>query len=191
MLGADDVEWIDGAYIPGSRNVAAGNFDFPSPIGRRRVGRYPAGEQVTVPKHIDVGTVREVIELASVTPPALGPLAAPMMTATGYLMETPVRGLAEKLITRLPEGPELNARQAARFTIVCEASGPAGHRRGVIRGSDVYGLTAVTTVEGALRMAAPGYGKSGALAPAQAYDAKDFLETLGPHGISYGVEELD
>ena len=126
MLGADDVEWIDGAYIPGSRNVAAGNFDYPSPIGRRRVGRYPAGEQVTVPKHVDVGTVREVIELASVTPPALGPLAAPMMTATGYLMETPIRGLAEKAIARLPEGPEENARRAARFTIVCEASGPQG-----------------------------------------------------------------
>ena len=40
-------------------------------------------------------------------------------------------------------------------------------------------------------MAAPGYERSGALAPAQAYDAKDFLEKLGPHGISYGVEELD
>ena len=113
------------------------------------------------------------------------------MTGTGYLMETPVRGLVEKLIARMPEGPEERLRRAARFTIVCEASGPGGHRRGVIRGSDVYGLTAVTTVEGALRMAAPGYEARGALAPAQAYDARDFLETLAPNGISYGVEELD
>ena len=49
----------------------------------------------------------------------------------------------------------------------------------------------MTTVEGALRMAAPGYEARGALAPAQAYDASDFLETLAPNGISYGVEELD
>jgi short subunit dehydrogenase-like uncharacterized protein len=191
MVGADDVEWVDGGYRDGSRNVAAGHFDFPSPIGRKRVGRYPAGEQITVPRHVDVGTVREVIDMASITPPALGPLAAPLMTGTGYLLETPVRGLAEKLIARLPEGPDESARKAARFTIVCEASGPEGHRRGVIRGSDVYGLTAVTTVEGALRMAAPGYEGRGALAPAQAYDATDFLRVLAPHGISYAVEELD
>ncbi len=121
--------------LPGSRNVAAGHFDFPSPIGRRRVGRYPAGEQVTVPKHVDVGTVREVIDMASVTPPALGPLAAPVMTATGYLMETPVRGLVAKLIARLPEGPEerlaappasrSSARRAARPVTAAASSAAA------------------------------------------------------------------
>jgi short subunit dehydrogenase-like uncharacterized protein len=191
MMGADDVEWVDGTYRDGSRNVAAGSFDFPSPIGRRRVGRYPAGEQITVPRHVDVGTIREVIELASVTPPFLGPLAAPLMTGTAYLMETPLRGLTENLIGRLPEGPGEDARRAARFTIVIDASGPKGHRRGTVRGSDVYGLTAVTTVEGALRMAVPGYAMDGALAPAQAYDAAGFLDALAPHGIAYAVEELD
>ena len=191
MLAAEDVEWVDGSWREGARNVAAGTFDFPSPLGRRRVGRYPAGEQVTVPRHVDVGTIREVIDLTSVTPPVLGPLAAPAMTAAGALKKTPHKGLLAKVIARLPEGPEESARRAASWTIVAEASGPGGHRRGVIRGSDVYGITAVTTVEGALRMAAPGYDRRGALAPAQAYDAADFLETLGPHGIRYSVEELD
>ncbi len=132
MMGADDLEWVDGTWHPGSRNVAAGSFDFPSPIGRRRVGRYPAGEQITVPRHVDVDTVREVIELSSVTPPVLGPLAAPLMTATGWLMATPARVVAEKAIAQLPEGPDEGARRAASFTVVCDASlrlGPAARRR--------------------------------------------------------------
>jgi hypothetical protein len=53
-----------------------------------------------------------------------------------------------------------------------------------VRGTDVYGITAVTTVEGALRMAAPGYDRKGGLAPAQAYEARDFLDALAPHGVS-------
>jgi short subunit dehydrogenase-like uncharacterized protein len=191
MMGAGDVEWVDGGWRPGSRNVVEGRFDFPSPLGSRRVARYPAGEQITVPQHVNVGTVREVIDLSSVTPPILGPFAGLAMTATGALMSTPVRGLAAQLIARLPEGPGESARRAVSFTVVCEASGPRGHRRGVVRGSDVYGITAVTTVEGALRMAAPGYDRRGGLAPAQAYDAADFLDALAPHGVSYGVEVLD
>lgn len=191
MMAAEDVEWVDGTWREGSRNVAAGTFDFPAPIGRRRVGRYPAGEQVTVPRHVGVSTVREVIDLKSVTPPALGPLAAPAMTATGVLMATPLKALVAKGIARLPEGPEESARKAVSWTIVAEASGPEGHRRGVIRGHDIYGITAVTTVEGALRMAAPGYDARGALAPAEAYDADDFLEALLPHGVRHSVEELD
>ncbi len=191
MMGSGDVEWVDGRWQEGARNVTAGNFDFPSPIGNRRVGRYPAGEQITVPQHLDVGTIRQVIDLTSVTPPILGPLAGPAMTATGALMNTPLRGLAAKAIARLPEGPDEKARRAVSYMIVCEASGPAGHRRGVVRGSDVYGITAVTTVEGALRMAAPGYDRKGGLAPAQAYDAADFLTTLAPHGINWNVQELD
>jgi short subunit dehydrogenase-like uncharacterized protein len=191
MMGAGDVEWVDGGWRAGSKNVVEGRFDFPSPIGSRRVGRYPAGEQITVPQHVDVGTVREVIDLTSVTPPILGPFAGLAMTATGALMSTPVRGLAAKAIARLPEGPKEADRRAVSYTIVCEASGPAGHRRGVVRGSDVYGITAVTTVEGALRMTAPGYERTGGLAPAQAYDPAGFLGALAPHGVSWGVQVLD
>jgi short subunit dehydrogenase-like uncharacterized protein len=191
MMAAEDVEWVDGSWREGPRSVGAGTFDFPAPIGRRRVGRYPAGEQVTVPRHVDVGTIREVIDLTSVTPPILGPLAPYAMSAAGLLMATPVKGLLAKGIARLPEGPGETDRKAVSYTIVCEASGPSGHRRGVVRGSDVYGITAVTTVEGALRMAAPGYDRKGALAPAEAYDAADFLDTLAEHGIRWSVEDLD
>jgi short subunit dehydrogenase-like uncharacterized protein len=109
------------------------------------------------------------------------------MTAAGYLMATPARRATAKLIERLPEGPDVDARRAVRYTIACEARGGAGARGGILRGRDVYGITAVTTVEGALRMAAPGFNRSGALAPAEAYDPADFLGALAQHGVSYEV----
>ena len=67
----------------------------------------------------------------------------------------------------------------------CEASGEGGTRRGYVTGSDPYGLTARTTVEGAIRCAAPGYDRSGALAPSQAFDPADFLDALGSAGVQY------
>ena len=59
--------------------------------------------------------------------------------------------------------------------------------RGVVRGSDVYGLTAVSLVWGALRMAAPGYDRRGPLGPAAAFDPGAYLDEMAPHGITYEV----
>ncbi len=190
MISGGDLEWFGGSYREASRQAGRGRFDFPSPIGSRAVGRYPAGEQITVPKHLDVATVRTVIEMSSVTPRALGPLAAPAMTATGYLMDSPLRKAAAKLIERLPEGPRTADRQAVRYTVVCDAVGATGRRRGIVRGGDVYGTTAVTTTEAALRMAAPGYERSGGLAPAQAFDPEDFLDSLREHGVTHQLTEI-
>ena len=55
-------------------------------------------------------------------------------------------------------------------------------------GTDLYGLTARTTVEGALRCAAPGYDRRGALAPSEAFDPRDFLGVLREFGVEHEVE---
>jgi short subunit dehydrogenase-like uncharacterized protein len=91
-------------------------------------------------------------------------------------------------VGRLPEGPDEASRADARFTIVAIARGEdGGTARGVVRGSDPYGLTAVTTVHGAALMAAEGFDRAGVLAPAQAFDPAAFLDRLGDHGVTYEV----
>ncbi len=40
-------------------------------------------------------------------------------------------------------------------------------------------------VEGALRMVADGYDRSRGLAPAEAYEARSFLDALAEHGVTY------
>ncbi len=134
MMRGGDVELRDGALVPAGRSVGRGRFEFPSPIGSRRVGRYMSGEQITVPRHVDVRTLRTVIDLRSLLPlpaPVEG-LSAGLLNAGGRAMETRLRGALGKLVARLPEGPEEDDRRAVRFTIVCEArsgSTPAARRR--------------------------------------------------------------
>lgn len=191
MIKGGDVEWTRGRLQPGSMQASRGSFAFPAPLGERRVGRYPSGEQITVPRHVDVGTVRTVIEMKGLLGAELGPLAGPMMTASGYAMRTPLRGLLGKAIARLPEGPSADERDAVAYTLVCDARTPGGDtRRGILRGGDVYGITARIIAEGVVRMSAPGYDRSGGLAPSQAFDPAEFLGALGPFGISTEIEPL-
>lgn len=190
MIRGGDAVWRDGEVHTAGRSVDEGRFDFPSPIGSQRVGRYPAGEVITVPRHVDVRSMTAVIELRSLIGLPLGPLSAPAMAASGMAMSTPLRSMAGRLIARLPEGPGEDARRAARFTIVCDAEHAGGSRRGIARGGDVYGLTAFAIAEGATRMAAPGYAPRGALAPAQAFDPADFMRALEPFGVWTEIEPL-
>ncbi len=129
-----------------------------------------------------------VIDLRTLMPLPLGPLSAAAMTGSGLAMATPLRGAAAKLIARLPEGPTEAQREAVRYTIVCDAEHAGGRRRGVLRGPDVYGITSVTLAEGAMRMAASGYERSGALAPAQAFEPRSFLAALEPFGVRVEIE---
>jgi len=190
MMSGGDLEWRDGAHRVGPRYVGEGSFDFPSPIGSRRVGRYPSGEPITVPRHVDVTDLRSVIDLKGLMGQSLGPLSAPAMTASGLVLRGPVRKALGRLVDRMPEGPDERSRKAVRFTLACDVMAADGRRRrGVVRGSDIYGLTAVIMAEGALRMAATGYDRSGALAPSQAFDPAPFLAALGPFGLSVEIED--
>jgi hypothetical protein len=60
--------------------------------------------------------------------------------------------------------------------------------RGVVRGGDVYSLTATCAVQAASLLAADGYDRTGVLSPASAFEPTAFLDFLGDHGLSY---ELD
>jgi hypothetical protein len=187
MSGGDE-QWRDGAWRAGPRSPDGGRWDFGPPIGEQRMLRYPAGEQITVPRHVETANVRTLLT-GMMLPQRLMPLVPLTMPVVGLALRTPLRRAAGALIDRMPEGPSEEERRKARFTISCEAK-PAsgGSRRASVSGPDVYGLTAVTTVEGALRAADPSFDRSGALAPAQAFDPASFLDSLASFGVSYEVE---
>jgi short subunit dehydrogenase-like uncharacterized protein len=184
MMAGGDVEWRDGALLPASQRVGRGTWDFGPPIGTQRMVRYPAGEHITVPRHVRTKRVRTLLS-ASTAVPLPGPAASLLMAPFQLVLRTPVRRALEALIPRLPEGPSAESRRKSRFVVACEARSEGGRTWGTVTGSDPYGLTARTTVEGALRCATPGYGRRGALAPSQAFDPADFLDALRPAGIEY------
>lgn len=186
MLAGGDIEWRDGALRPAPQRVGRGTWDFGESIGRQHVVRYPAGEHITVPRHVPARRVTTLLSAQTGMPGAAVPL---VMTPFQLAMRTPLRRGLEALIPRLPEGPSLESRRKSRFVIVCEARGRGRRARGTVSGSDPYGLTARMTVEGALRCASPGYDRRGALAPAQAFDPADFLDSLRSAGVEYEVPD--
>lgn len=130
---------------------------------------FPVPEVVTIPRHIRVRHVQGLTE-----------------AALGDRLNTP---LTPDIIESLPEGPDEDSRRTQRFTYVLDATGTDGRRtRGIVRGPDTYGTTAVIAVESARRLVADP-AKPGVLAPAQAYHPAAFLDFLRPHGIQWIIEE--
>jgi short subunit dehydrogenase-like uncharacterized protein len=186
-----DIEYRDGARRPASGGVDRGTWEFPPPVGAQRMIRYPGGEPVTVPRHVDTRNVSTMFSAATVLPSArLVPAAPALMPLIGLAMRTPLRGAADAVIDRLREGPGEDARRATRFMISCEARAGTSRRRGTVTGTDVYGVTAHTIVHAALLAAVPGYEGRGALAPSQAFDPGKFLSALGEFGVDHEVEPL-
>ena len=189
IMRGGDVVWDGGEWRAAPRGADGGRWHFPDPIGEQRMLRYPAGEQITMPRHVETARVRTLLN-GMVVPPRLMPMAAAASPLLGRAMRTPLRRAMGALIRRLPAAPSEKSRQAARFTISCEARGKSGARRGTVRGRDVYGLTAVSLAHGALLCADPEYSRNGALAPAQAFDPTAFLDSLANTGLSYNVDPL-
>jgi short subunit dehydrogenase-like uncharacterized protein len=189
IMRGGDVVWSDGDWRPAPRSADGGRWRFPEPIGEQRMLRYPAGEQITVPRHVETAQVRTLLN-GMVVPPRLMPLAVISSPLLELAMRTPLRQAMGTLIRRLPAAPDEQGRKASRFTISCEARGKLGTRRGTVRGNDVYGLTAVSLGHGAQLCADPAYERSGALAPAQAFDPASFLAALADFGVSVEVEPL-
>ena len=191
MLTGGDEEYVDGDWRGAGRPPLSERFTFPDPVGEQVVARYPAGEVVTVPRHVRTRAVRARISARSFAPHQAVTAAVPLVAgiALAPLLRTPLRGVVDEVIDRLPEGPSEDARRRSAFTIVAEARGEDGSLgRAVVEGTDVYGITAVMAVEFARRMAHDDFAAGGALTPAQVVDPDEFLGFLGEHGVSFRVE---
>jgi short subunit dehydrogenase-like uncharacterized protein len=191
IISDPGVEWRDGIWQRAHGGVNRGTYEFPAPVGRRGMIRYPAGEQITVPRHIPTRNVRTAINATVFASERLAPLFAVMMRPAGLAMRTPLKRVAQAAVSRLPEGPTAEQRGRMRCMIVCQAKRGEIERRGVISCRDVYGLTAAAISQGAMIAAGRGFDARGALAPSQAFDPKAFLEGLDRFDVRWDVDAVD
>jgi short subunit dehydrogenase-like uncharacterized protein len=130
--------------------------------------KFPMPEVVTIPRHVRVRHVAGLTE-----------------AALGTRLSIPI---TPEIINSLPEGPTDDSRRGQQFTYLIEAVSTDGRRtRGTVQGADTYGITAVIAAESALRLTAS-LAKPGVLAPAQAYEPADFLNSLAAHGVHWTTE---
>lgn len=188
MYTGGEVAYAGGAWTEGGGAVRRAPVQFPGDPKPAATVRWPAGEIVTVPRHLDVRQVDVVMRGDALVPGPVAPAAPSLMPVMTTVMRTRMAGVLDRLVDRLPEGPRPERRAQARFAFVAEATGTDGRTaRGHLEGRDVYGTTAVIAVEGARRLAEGGAG-AGVLAPSQAFDPADFLATLAPHGVRWSVD---
>ena len=191
IISGGGVEWRDGTWVQRGGQGSAGEYVFPAPVGRQRMMRYPAGEQITVPRHIPTRNVRTTMNASAFAGERLAPVMAVMAGPLGLAMRTPLKRLAAAAISRLPEGPSPAERDSMRWMIACDAKRGEVERRGVITGKDVYGLTAAAIRQGAMIAAGRGFDARGALAPSQAFDPEQFLEGLNGFDVSWTVDGVE
>ena len=189
-IRAGALEYRDGDWRRAGLGPRRASFTFPPPVGRRAMAPFPSGEIVTVPRHTRTRRVTSLITASAFAPvEALAPVMPLTFPALALALRSPLKAVIDAGIERLPEGPSEPDRAAAAFTIVALAHGEDGARsQAMVRGRDMYGLTAVIAVRAAELIGAEDYDRSGVLAPAAAFDPVEFLDYLGGHGVSYEVE---
>lgn len=189
MIGGTDLEWRNKEWVKVGGGASRGTYEFPEPVGRQHMVRYPSGEQITVPRHIATRNVRATLNASAFSGERLAPIVGATMRPAGLAMRTPLKRIAGWVISRLPEGATPEERERMRWMIVCEATQGEVKRKGVISGSDVYGFTAASIVKGATIASGKGFDAHGALAPSQAFDPEGFLSELERFDVRWQVSD--
>jgi hypothetical protein len=133
--------------------------------------RLPWGEELTVPLHqpnVTVATGVGAPDWVTKVTQALGPMtghAAPLVRLAGPLLN--------RWADRLPEGPSEQSRSQASAKTYSVVRGAGGEARVVVRVRDVYGITARFLVAASQQITG-----TGAMATAEALDARSFLDSV-------------
>lgn len=185
MMQAEGLAYVDGEWVAEAPALHTNFVDLPEPIGRVSAVSFPSAEVVTIPRHIETRSVRTFM--------AVPRIAARVLSAGGGalrgLVRSPLASLGSRLIGEGTEGPDAEARRRDTFHVVVEVRGTKRGREAatslILRGRDVYGLSAAIARQGALLMAGGRVQRRGVLTPAQAFKPRAFLDGLEPEGLVY------
>lgn len=170
----------DGTIVREKLGAEIWRVPFPAPIGPRDTMSGPLGDIVTADRTTGARNVRCFVSLPRRMMRA-GRLASTSLRLPG------VRGLVERWVRSLPEGPSEAARKRALCSAFAEASGKNGTRSAWLLLGDGYDFTAESAALAAVLASADGFAATGALSPVQAFGVKPLLEGLAPFGVTCGL----
>ncbi|HEX5354339.1 MAG TPA: saccharopine dehydrogenase NADP-binding domain-containing protein [Rhodanobacteraceae bacterium] len=131
-------------------------WNFPEPFGMQEVAAVPLSEIVTIHRHIAARNVHS------------------------YLNVAPLRDIHDAK-TPAPTASDASGRSSQRFVMDVRARAGDAQSRITASGIDIYAVTAPLVVEACLRILGHPPASGGAYAPAELFDAEDFLSALAPH----------
>jgi short subunit dehydrogenase-like uncharacterized protein len=164
VLRQEQIAFENGVHVVSSFGATTRRILFPD--GEHTVVEWGGAEPLTVPRHTHVRNVRSYLR---------APKVAARAGALRHVLSPVVRATAVA-----GRGPGAKGRAKARWAVVAEARGTSRHRRVALEGSDVYAVTARLLVIAAEALLAGEITERGALAPAQAFDARALVARLEP-----------
>jgi hypothetical protein len=150
----------NGRLAPLLPSAEVPDWTFSPPLGRQSMVDLPFSEVITMAHHLKVGAIRSLFNRSAL---------ADLRDAS----------------TPPPTAVDDSGRSAQRFELAVRLVQNGQTKTAGVRGTDIYAVTAPVVIETALRVLAPSYRRSGALALAEAVDPADLLRSL--HGPALEV----
>ena len=145
----------NGRLAPLVPSAEVPDWVFSAPLGNQAMVELPFSEIITLAHHLKVREIRSLLNRSSLED--IRDASTPPPTAT-----------------------DDSGRSAQRFELVVRLVQNGLTKTAGVRGQDIYAVTAPIVTEVALRLLAPSYRRSGALALAEAVDPMELIRSL--HG---------
>jgi len=145
----------NGRLAPLVPSAEVPDWVFSAPLGNQAMIELPFSEVITLAHHLKVGEIRSLLNRSAL---------ADIRDAS----------------TPPPTAADDSGRSAQRFELVVRLVQNGVTKTAGVRGQDIYAVTAPIVTEVALRLLAPSYRRSGALALAEAVDPMELIWSL--HG---------
>jgi len=150
----------NGRLAPLLPSAEVPDWAFSAPLGHQTMAELPFSEVITIAHHLKAGTIRSLLNRSALED--IRDASTPPPTAT-----------------------DDSGRSAQRFELMVRLVQDGVTRTAGVRGQDIYAVTAPIVIETALRLLAPSYRRSGALALAEAVAPVELLRSL--HGAALTV----
>lgn len=146
----------NGRLAPLVPSAEVPDWAFSAPLGHQAMIELPFSETITLAHHLKADAIRSLLNRSALDD---------------------IRDAS----TPQPCAVDDSGRSAQRFELVVRLVQDGVTKTAGVRGQDIYAVTAPIVVEAALRLLAPSYRQSGALALGEAVDAIELLRSLnGP-----------
>jgi hypothetical protein len=139
-------------------------WNFPEPFGEQEVEPVPLSETITISRHLRTPEIRMYLNLAP-----LSDLRNP---------DTPA-----------PKATDESGRSSQVFLMDVIVRRGRQERRVVARGRDIYAISAPIVVEATARIVMGSVKTRGVVAAGEAFDARDFLNSLAPQYLVFRDSE--
>src|SRR2546425_7968023 len=151
-----------GRFTPLSPSSAPKNWNFEGSLGNQAMVEVPFSEIVLISRHVKTTELHNYINKLAVSD-------------------------ATNPATPSPKAADERGRSEQRFVIEVVITSDGKRRRAVVRGRDIYAVTAPLISEAVTRLLAGNFRKTGASAPGEIFDAKEILNALGSENATFEI----